>query len=58
MVVTIYNLTDVFFVGHYLGTAQIAGVGVVGAVIFLLSSLIGHWCGRLIGHRPGIGRTQ
>lgn len=38
LVVTIYNLTDVVFVGRYLGSVQIAGVGVVGTVIFLFSS--------------------
>lgn len=38
LVVTIYSLTDIVFVGRYLGSVQIAGVGVVGAVIFLFSS--------------------
>lgn len=38
LVVAIYNLTDVFFVGRYLGSVQIAAVGIVGTIVFLLSS--------------------
>jgi putative MATE family efflux protein len=38
LVVTIYNLTDVIFVGRYLGSLQIAAVVVVGTIIFLFSS--------------------
>jgi Na+-driven multidrug efflux pump len=38
LVVSIYNITDVIFVGHWLGTVQIAAVVIVGTVNYLFSS--------------------
>jgi putative MATE family efflux protein len=38
LVVTIYNITDVIFVGHWLGTVQIAAVVIVGTINYLFSS--------------------
>lgn len=38
LVVTIYNITDVIFVGHWLGAVQIAAVVIVGSINYLFSS--------------------
>lgn len=38
LVVSIYNITDVIFVGHWLGPVQIAAVVIVGSINYLFSS--------------------
>lgn len=38
LVIAVYNITDAIFVGHWLGTIQIAAVVVVGTINFLFTS--------------------
>ena len=60
-VVTLYNLTDIFFIGKWLGSVQIAAVVIVGLAIFLFSSFglaIGIGGGTLITSALGVGDKE
>src|ERR1700761_1315999 len=61
LIIAIYNMTDVIFVGRWLGTMQIAAVVIVGTINFLFCSFglaVGIGGASLIGRALGKKDTQ